>query len=158
MTGNLVSNALGDGIYAQNDNYFGNGVTHMYFVSSLIAGNGNSDVASGVNALSPDTNLKITGTNNLIGTLSGGVVSGPPIAPAGTLNCDPHLLPLADNGGPTRTHALGAGSCAIDAGSTGYLSTDQRGAGYVRVSGAAADIGAFESQPIDVIFRNGFEG
>ncbi len=54
------------------------------------------------------------------------------------------LDPLADNGGPTQTHALNASlnSPAIDAGNT-TLTVDQRG--VARPSGAADDIGAFES-------------
>jgi uncharacterized repeat protein (TIGR01451 family) len=42
---------------------------------------------------------------------------------------DPSLGPLADNGGPTQTHALLIGSSAIDKGDSGNcLPTDQRGA------------------------------
>jgi len=54
------------------------------------------------------------------------------------------LDPLADNGGLTRTHALVAGSSAIDAAGacTAIAPTDQRGA--PRFAGAACDIGAFE--------------
>jgi predicted outer membrane repeat protein len=59
---------------------------------------------------------------------------------------------LAVNGGPTRTHALLAGSVAINAGSNALsldgngfaLLTDQRGAGFGRILGSAVDIGAFE--------------
>jgi CSLREA domain-containing protein len=40
---------------------------------------------------------------------------------------DPLLGPLADNGGPTPTHALLPGSPAIDHGSSDGLATDQRG-------------------------------
>ena len=41
---------------------------------------------------------------------------------------DPLLGPLADNGGPTFTHALLPGSPAIDAASTNWCpDTDQRG-------------------------------
>ncbi len=54
----------------------------------------------------------------------------------------PFLLPLADNGGSTQTHALELDSPAIDAGDTS-LPTDQRG--VARPQGAADDIGAFES-------------
>jgi hypothetical protein len=61
------------------------------------------------------------------------------------------LAPLADNGGPTATHALLPGSPAIDsgnpAGCTGIdgslLTTDQRG--LPRPVGPACDIGAFEA-------------
>jgi hypothetical protein len=40
---------------------------------------------------------------------------------------DPLLATLADNGGPTPTHALGAGSPAIDSGAPGCDPVDQRG-------------------------------
>ena len=59
------------------------------------------------------------------------------------LAIDPLLGPLAFNGGSTRTHALLAGSPAIDTGSNPLgLATDQRGTG--RQQGGAPDIGAFE--------------
>ena len=51
------------------------------------------------------------------------------------------LQPLADNGGPTPTHALAVGSSAIDAGGT-CTTTDQRGA--TKPYGAACDTGAVE--------------
>jgi hypothetical protein len=54
------------------------------------------------------------------------------------------LLPLAENGGPTRTHALQVGSVAIDAGgdcATVYgVLTDQRGV----ARDGSCDLGAFE--------------
>jgi hypothetical protein len=50
---------------------------------------------------------------------------------------------LADNGGPTQTHALLLGSIAIDTGiNTNISSTEQRGS--QRVLGAGVDIGAVE--------------
>ena len=57
---------------------------------------------------------------------------------------DPKLGALADNGGPTLTHALLAGSPAIDKGNSFGATTDQRG--VARPQGAASDIGAFESE------------
>jgi hypothetical protein len=58
---------------------------------------------------------------------------------------------LQNNGGPTKTMALLAGSKAIDAGdNAGVPATDQRGAGFARRrdgdgdGSAIADIGAFE--------------
>jgi CSLREA domain-containing protein len=57
---------------------------------------------------------------------------------------DPKLGPLADNGGPTKTHALLAGSPAIDKGDSFGATTDQRG--VARPQGAASDIGSFESE------------
>ncbi|HEX7769169.1 MAG TPA: choice-of-anchor Q domain-containing protein, partial [Dokdonella sp.] len=74
---------------------------------------------------------------------------------------DPALLPLADNGGLTRTYALGPASCAIDAGNpenTQSTEYDQRSFPYLRNIGAAPDIGAYERQaPGDAIFGDGFE-
>jgi hypothetical protein len=51
---------------------------------------------------------------------------------------------LADNGGPTLTHALLAGSPAIDAGDNAVCpATDQRGL----ARDAACDVGSFEYLP-----------
>jgi beta-glucanase (GH16 family) len=59
---------------------------------------------------------------------------------------DALLEPLADNGGPTLTHALGAGSPGIDAAGSGACpATDQRG--VTRPQGAGCDAGAFEREP-----------
>jgi hypothetical protein len=64
---------------------------------------------------------------------------------------------LRRNGGPTATHALLPGSPAINAGNNARnLSVDQRGAGFARVLGSAADIGAYEVDP-DRIFTDGFD-
>jgi hypothetical protein len=52
----------------------------------------------------------------------------------------PQLAPLADNGGPTMTHAIAAGSPAIDAGASCSTNVDQR---YVPRD-AQCDIGAYE--------------
>jgi hypothetical protein len=85
--------------------------------------------------------VMISGANNLVVAADVGVT-----LPADTLHSDPKLLPLANNGGPTRTHALSVGSPAVDAGNNAAnLATDQRGPGFPRVLGAAADIGAYES-------------
>jgi hypothetical protein len=55
---------------------------------------------------------------------------------------DPKLGPLAANGGPTMTRALGEQSAAIDFGTLCSETTDQR---YVtRNQGASCDVGAFE--------------
>jgi hypothetical protein len=64
---------------------------------------------------------------------------------------DPKLGPLVNNGGKTKTHALLAGSKAIDAGDNiGIPATDQRGFGFPRKKDGngdgipRVDIGAFE--------------
>jgi hypothetical protein len=55
---------------------------------------------------------------------------------------DDLLGPLADNGGPTRTHALFEGNSAIDASEGPCLAADQRGVG--RPVGGGCDVGAYE--------------
>lgn len=123
--------------------------------SSIIAGNSAGDDADYAPDLGAGYPMTIAGSNNL-------VVSSDATLPVDTLDVDPLLLPLADNGGPTRTHALGEGSPGIDAGNnSGNLAFDQRGSGFPRVVGAAADIGAFEVRtetPDDTIFKDGFDG
>jgi hypothetical protein len=63
---------------------------------------------------------------------------------------DPLLGPLADNGGPTQTHALLPGSPALDAipvgadGCNDADRSDQRG--VTRPQGAGCDIGAYEAE------------
>lgn len=76
---------------------------------------------------------------------------------------DPKLGPIANNGGPTNTRALLAGSPAIDRANNCVfdnsctsnpndqnppfaLTTDQRGTGFTRLFGSAVDIGAYELQ------------
>ena len=105
--------------------------------STIVADNvatiGAADIAS-------QSALTVSGANNLI------IAADVTVAlPADTLHVEPLLLPLANNGGPTRTHALGVGSPALDAGNNiANLPTDQRGAAFPRVLGARADIGAIE--------------
>lgn len=120
--------------------------------STMIAGN------SALSALDsgPDLYFNATfminvfGNNNLIGVANSGN-----FALGGTGNLtgtqasplNPMLAPLANNGGPTRTHALLTGSPALNAGNNSLgLTSDQRGLGFGRVSGLGADIGAFEVQ------------
>jgi beta-glucanase (GH16 family) len=60
------------------------------------------------------------------------------------INGNAHMGPLADNGGPTGTHALQAGSPAINAADDALCpATDQRG--VTRPQGAHCDIGAYEA-------------
>lgn len=121
------------------------------FQSTIIAGN-----TGGGGVLPADLGsageLAVTGADNLI------VDAGELAIPPDTLSDDPMLEPLAANGGATLTHALAEGSPAIDAGNNvAELAFDQRGEGFPRVAGIAADIGAFERGIDDTIFRNGFE-
>lgn len=117
--------------------------------STIVAGN---HVPAGATSQEIVTVNTIAGSHDLIGSANVAL-------PGDTIGGDPRLGPLADNGGPTLTHALLSDSPAIDAGDNpSNLTTDQRGGSYVRVAGAAADIGAFELQPApDAIFADGFD-
>ena len=115
----------------------------------------NTIVASNTAGASAHNNaagsLAPTSANNLFGT--GG--SGGLAALEGNLVnvANPKLGPLANNGGPTETVALLAGSPAIDAGANSIIgqtipTTDQRGAlrGSAGLdAGANVDIGAYEA-------------
>lgn len=113
--------------------------------STILAHNGDVDLDGSAGA-------SVNGAANLI------VQSALPV-PADTISVDPQLWPLANNGGPTWTHALKEGSPAIDAGDNAMsLKVDQRGSGFARSAGAGPDIGAFEVQDrTDSIFTNGFD-
>jgi hypothetical protein len=98
--------------------------------------------------------ITIAGSHDLVIFASSSIA-----LPDDTIADEPMLLALADNGGPTRTLALGAGSAAIDHGDDiAGLAFDQRGSPYPRISGEAADIGAYESESADAIFSDGFDG
>src|SRR5262249_9738603 len=71
----------------------------------------------------------------------------------------PNLAGLDNNGGPTQTMVLLAGSPAINAGSNAFVTappfvgppfTDQRGFPSARVFGGTVDIGAFELVPLGI--------
>lgn len=113
--------------------------------SSIVAGNATPNADPSKADLIDFTGV-IVGASNLVGAAQGVAL------PADTIRDDPLLGPLQDNGGPTLTHALLPGSPAIDAGNnTSNLDFDQRGEGFARVVGAAADIGAFETQQLYVL-------
>ena len=105
--------------------------------STIVADNVASAGAADIAAATEQT---LSGANNLVIAADAAVT-----LPADTRHAEPKLMPLANNGGPTRTHALSIGSPAVDVGNNvANLVTDQRGAGFPRVLGAAADIGAYE--------------
>jgi hypothetical protein len=179
ISGNIADTA-GGAVYALGSSYG----AHAWKLSSSTvtrnsAGNGggivdnhdpdlgaselqSSIVAENINRLSGGTydadigsaysGVLIDGANNLIVAANGIML------PPDTLNAAPLLGPLQNNGGLTRTHALLEGSLAIDAGNNAEnLDFDQRGEGFARIVGTSADIGAFEVQADDIVFRDGFE-
>jgi len=121
-------------------------------VSTIVALNHNDGGAGDIGAGPFANELVLEGSNSLVTAADAGVT-----LPADTKTEEPLLLPLTDNGGVTATHALAAGSPAIDAGANpdGFVS-DQRGLPHRRVIGASADIGAYEFDN-DTIFVEGFD-
>jgi hypothetical protein len=101
--------------------------------------------------LSPSSSNNIVGVDSNVIGISNDDVNGNQVGTAGT-PVDPLLGALADNGGPTFTHALTNLSPAIDTGNNAFaldqnsvaLTTDQRGTGFPRFENSVVDIGAFE--------------
>lgn len=153
------NSGTGGGIYASDTNFT--------LVNSTIADNEAYTAAGGVYAKEQFSTTSVTLINTIVADSSGGQdceFDGNASITAGddniivddgcstsALSSDPALVALADNGGPTLTHALGGGSPAIDAatadnancGTGTALETDQRG--EPRDDGSC-DIGAYEVQ------------
>jgi CSLREA domain-containing protein len=160
ISGN-TSGAQGGGIY--NDD-------QLTLTNSTISGNTATDggglfnafsatllntIVAGNTGTSPDLASSgfaaLTASYSLIGSSAGHSITTDP-ATGNKVGVDPKLGALADNGGPTKTHALLAGSPAIDAATnTGCPATDQRGVTRPQPAGGVCDIGAFEAQPSDLI-------
>jgi CSLREA domain-containing protein len=153
ITGNSAPQR-GGGIFAESAAFIGNAPE---IANSILAGN--------TAPVEPDCSGSVgSGGYNLVGNGTG--CSG--FAPAnhdlegntGAL-LDPRLGPLAGNGGPTPTHALLAGSPALDAGNpaapgsgdAACEATDQRG--VPRPGGTRCDIGAFERESANVCVAGG---
>jgi hypothetical protein len=141
ITGN--TSAIGGGIGIANESTIGNVVNLESTIVSGNIGGAAPDLNSPTSASPPNV---ITAINCAIGSPNGFTLSASSSGnlPFGsTLN----LGPLQNNGGLTLTHALLPGSPCINAGyNPAGLTTDQRGPGFLRVVGSAADIGAFEAQ------------
>jgi hypothetical protein len=142
------SEKRGGGIYSEAA--AGNGPS---LFGSIIANNTGPAPADGPNLygnfVSGNYNLiAVEGGYSLTGTTTNNITGQNPL-----------LGPLQDNGGPTWTHALGAGSPALDAipaSALGGVTTDQRGEPRPSPATGLADIGAFEHQrnPVQRIVTN----
>ena len=150
----LGDKSEGGGIFII-DGFSGTGTGTLMIQNSIVAGN---ESATSIKDLLVSDDASISSIDySVIGDTTGsGITSS--TGKDNLLNIDPLLGPLANNGGPTLTHALLPGSPAIDSGDPSFdpnsftppLNTDQRGGTFNRVldgdgvSGARVDIGAFE--------------
>src|SRR5665213_1594452 len=160
VSGNTTANAgggvLNEGIMTANNatiafNIAQNGVGGLFnnegsatLRNSLISGN-TASFGPDISCISYPV---VSQGYNLIRDLSTCILAGD--LTGNLIGVDPLLTGLLDNGGPTLTHALSAGSPALDAGSptapgsggSACALADQRG--ILRPLGARCDIGAFE--------------
>ncbi|NEO87790.1 MAG: CHAT domain-containing protein [Spirulina sp. SIO3F2] len=117
--------------------------THQ-IVNSIIANNSDLSMpGSNFADISADLSLS-TMQNSLVQDITG--ISGTTLTNGvngNIIGLDPQLAPLANNGGPTQTHALQTGSPALDAGDNAFATaTDQRG--QARIANGTIDLGALE--------------
>jgi len=115
----IVGNSASHGWYGGGGIWLWTASTVVNIHNSIVAGN--STTGAGPDCSGPIASLDF----NLIGNTNGATITG--VTTHNIYGKDPLLGPLADNGGPTPTHALLPGSPAIDHGSSGGLATDQRG-------------------------------
>lgn len=152
-----LSLAVTNSTFTGNSASFGGGVANneglLTVTNCTFTGNTATNYGGGISvsmSMSTVTNCIFWGDTGgeIHGTRSGCtycVISDDNLGDYGdnNINTDPLLQDLADNGGPTKTFALGLGSPAIDAGITmDGVSLDQRGA--TRPQGVSFDIGAYE--------------
>ena len=159
VTGNRATLGQGGGIFS-----FSSPVT---ITNSIVAGNTDNGTAPNIFKSTTDA---LSVSHSLIGDNTGIAIQIPAtvgttpdangnfIGGTGASAINAHLGPLANHGGPTLTHALLAGSLAIDSGSnalavdvtqvdTPALTTDQRGVGFPRIVNSTVNMGASEATP-----------
>ena len=150
VVNSTIANNTGGGSFTFNQGA-GNTATTT-FRNTIIAGNTPNNLATGTNGSGAAINQSFG--FNLSNDYSGGGFT--PLLV--DITADPRLAPLALYGGPTPTHALLAGSPALDAGHSSGSTTDQRGRTRpfdtpnvaTAAGGDGADIGAVEMHTVFV--------
>ena len=139
ITNNTAPAGEGSGVASESP------ATSTEVLSSIISANTNTDV----DFVNEATNSFVSKGFNLIGDGN----ATPAFNQTGDRPgvASPGLGPLANNGGPTLTHAVQPGSAAIDLVTSGCPPTDQRGETRPKDGDgngtATCDIGAFEKTP-----------
>ncbi|MGI8855841.1 MAG: choice-of-anchor Q domain-containing protein [Thermomicrobiales bacterium] len=132
-------------------------------INTTVAGNSTGIMQTGAGTTLRNTLLANTGAN-CIGAIATGGYNLSSDTTCITLSAaahdltgvNPRLGALADNGGPTQTHALLAASPAIDripsvGGCQAGVAADQRGVARPQPVGGSCDIGAYEYVPPSLI-------
>lgn len=134
--------------------------------NSIVAANVAQDIQRDGTAVTTSGGFNLIGENTSVTTeFPDGLPNGTNWVGTDAVPLDPMIGPLGYNGGPTFTHALQAGSVAIDKGNSSGSAVDQRNyfrpidlAGIPNAPGGdGADIGAveFESTPSVVVTISG---
>ena len=151
ITGNVVNSdetGTGGGVFGLDN-------SALHFSHSIVAGNLSEPVLSARPSILEDfgggTGPGSTFDFNLVGSAASDITDALRNGTGNQLGADPGLAPLADNGGPTLTHALRIDSPAINAGresdSLNWYPDEQRG--FERFVGVI-DIGSVEMSVDDV--------
>jgi hypothetical protein len=138
ITGNSAESGAAIALNGESTSYYDPQPATV--ISSIVAANdstgGGPDCIS-LNQAEPVPVQPLSGGGNVFGADGCGTAG-----PSDILTAGPGLGPLADNGGPTMTHALLPGSPAIANGLDLGLKTDQRG----EPRDSQPDSGSFEKQ------------
>lgn len=118
------------------------GTVRLSYVNSIVADNTGSGLGN-ISSFGPGVSSAVSSGNNIFDDFSGNL-----IASGDQPNTDPMLLALADNGGPTRTHALANGSLAIDAGSNMGLDS------LVKPASVTSTTSATDFRPVSDLISN----
>src|SRR5438270_3132901 len=155
---NQSSLSISNSTVANNSADVGGGLfsggSPINIVNTIVAGNRVRSSLPDVHGTYASQGFNLIGN---IGTFATGFGAAGDRVGTPTAPLDPKLGPLAFNGGPTETHALLAGSPAIDQGGCSKAtSADQRGVfryDFPDVANAdgGCDIGAFEAQALSLV-------
>ena len=176
--GGGIFNASGKALTAEHSTFSGNAAAqygggianfggNLGLLFATLSGNSSADGGGALDSSGSTTLYNSVIANSISGSdcwrSSGSISAGGTLIENG-IDCvsnvagnlydgDPDLGPLADNGGPTKTHLPQPGSVLINKAHDAPVSIDQRG--EPRPMGGAMDIGAVEV--VLPLFANGFE-
>ena len=135
------ANSATSGGAMYNTNY-----SEVHISNSIFWGNG-----SGL--LVEDGALAVTITDSVV---QGGCPFSSVVACTHIINANPVLGALQNNGGFTKTMALGVGSSAVDISKTNCPANDQRG--LARPQGSGCDAGAVEAHVLALVSNAAYDG